>query len=56
MMDKLAKDVGLVLKQFKEEEVGNRLSQFSVIALQNMVGNLIKNYKPEVKVDKKKEK
>ena len=44
-MDELAKKVEKILIQFGQEELGNRLSQFAMIALQNMILNEIKNYK-----------
>jgi hypothetical protein len=45
MNDDLVKKIEGVLTQFGREELGNRLSQFAMIALQNMILNEIKNYK-----------
>lgn len=50
-MEELAKKIEQIFKQFIDEELGNRLSQFAWIAFSNMVLNEIKNYKKE---DKKK--
>jgi len=44
-MDELVKKIEKILIQFGQEELGNRLSQFAMIALQNMILNEIKNYK-----------
>jgi hypothetical protein len=49
-MDGLTKKIEKILIQFGQEELGNRLSQFAMIALQNMILNEIKA------VDKKDEK
>jgi len=56
-MDGLVKKVDQILTQFIQEELGNRLSQFSMKALRDMIINEITNYKPnkeEVKRDVKK--
>ena len=41
-MDKLTEKVSQLLDQFAKEELGNRLSQFSMIALKEMILNEIK--------------
>ena len=43
-MEGLVEKVSQILDQFFKEELGNRLSQFSMIALKEMVLNEIKNY------------
>jgi hypothetical protein len=53
-MEELAKKVETILNQFGKEELGNRLSQFSMIALTNMIVNEIKNYQPTSKDEVKK--
>jgi len=56
-MDELVKKVDQILNQFIQEEIGNRLSQFAMKSLRDMLLNEIKNYKPiksEVKKDVKK--
>ena len=56
-MDELAKEVEKVLNQFLQEEVGNRLSQFSMKSLHDIIVGMIKNYEPKkvgVKEDAKK--
>ena len=52
-MDKRIERVSQILDQFAKEELGNRLSQFSMIALKEMVMNEIKV--EEVKGKKTKE-
>jgi hypothetical protein len=47
-MDNLLKKIELILNQFAQEEMQNRLSQFSMISLKEMILNEIKNYKPIV--------
>lgn len=42
-MIELAKKVEEILNQFAREELGNRLSQFSMLALKEMILNEIKN-------------
>ena len=41
-MNKLKEKITAILDQFAKEELGNRLSQFSMIALKEMVLNEIK--------------
>lgn len=53
-MDDLAKKIEQILNQFFVEEQNNRLSQFAMLALKEMVLNEIRNYKP-VKSEVKKE-
>lgn len=56
-MEELAKKVEGILNQFFVEEQNNRLSQFAMVTLKNILLNEIKNYKPiknEVKEDVKK--
>ena len=48
-MDELAKKVEQIINQFATEELGNRLSQFSMISLKDMILNEIKSYKPIIK-------
>lgn len=38
-MDKLIEKITQILDQFTREELGNRLSQFSMIALKEMILN-----------------
>lgn len=45
MMDELIKKIGQILNQFTQEELGNRLSQFAMISLKEMILNELKNYK-----------
>ena len=51
-MNKLIEKITQLLDQFAREEMGNRLSQFSMIALKEMVLNEIKQ--EESKGNKKK--
>ena len=51
-MNKLTEKITQLLDQFAREEMGNRLSQFSMIALKEMVLNEIKQ--EESKGNKKK--
>jgi len=44
-MEELAKKVDQILTQFIQEELGNRLSQFAMLALKEMLLNEIRNYK-----------
>jgi hypothetical protein len=56
-MENLIKKIELILDQFFKEELGNRLSQFSMISLKEMILNEIKQFKPvnnEVMKDVKK--
>jgi hypothetical protein len=48
-MDELVKKVERIINQFATEELGNRLSQFSMISFKDMILNEIKSYKPIVK-------
>jgi len=48
-MDKKIEKIAQLLDQFLKEELGNRLSQFSMIALKEMIIN-------ELKVEDNKEK
>ena len=45
-MEELIKKVTSILDQFFREESGNRLSQFSMLSLKNMILTEIMNYKP----------
>jgi hypothetical protein len=45
-MEDLIKRIEQILDQFFKEELGNRLSQFSMLSLKEMILNEIKNYKP----------
>lgn len=51
-MEELAKKVEQILNQFIQEEIGNRLSQFAMKSLRDMLINEIKNYVPKEKVKK----
>ncbi|GAH41604.1 unnamed protein product [marine sediment metagenome] len=54
-MEELAKKVDQIFNQFIQEELGNRLSQFGMKGLRDIVITEIKNYKPiksEVKDNK----
>lgn len=56
-MEELAKKVDQIFTQFINEELGNRLSQFGMKGLRDIVITEIKNYKPikqEVKKDVKR--
>jgi len=48
-MEELAKKIEGILNQFFIEEQNNRLSQFAMLALKDMLLNEIKSYKPIVK-------
>jgi len=48
-MENLRSKIEQILNQFATEELGNRLSQFSMISLKDMILNEIKSYKPVVK-------
>ena len=50
-MEELTKKITTILDQFAKEELGNRLSQFSMIALKEMILNELKDNKEG---DKKK--
>jgi len=45
-MEKLAEKVKQILTQYLREEIGNRVSQFSVKGLTNVVEYEIRQYKP----------
>jgi len=45
-MDELVKKVEEILTQYLREELGNKLSQFSMKGLRDTIINEIKNYKP----------
>lgn len=49
MVEKLRKKIEQILNQFATEELGNRLSQFAMISLKEMILNEIKSYNPVVK-------
>jgi len=56
-MENLITKIEEILNQFFLEEQNNRLSQFAMLALKEMILNEIKNYKPgksEVEKDVKK--
>lgn len=44
-MEELRKEIEQILNQFATEELGNRLSQFAMISLKEMILNKIKTYK-----------
>jgi len=46
VMEELAKKVEDILNQFATEELSNRLSQFAMLALKEMLLKEIRNYKP----------
>ena len=45
-MEELAKKMDQVLTQFLQEELGNRVSQFSMKGLRDIIITEVKNYKP----------
>lgn len=49
MVEELRKKIEQILNQFATEELGNRLSQFAMISLKEMILNEIKSYNPVVK-------
>jgi len=56
-LEGLAKKIEQILFNFTRQELGNRLSEFSTLALKEIILNEIKNYKPvksEVTKDVKK--
>jgi hypothetical protein len=53
-MEELAKKIEQILNQFATEELGNRLSQFAMLSLKEMILNELKNYK--IKGDGKSDK
>jgi len=46
-MEELAKKIDQILTQFLQEELGNRLSQFGMKGLRDVILTEIKNYKPK---------
>ncbi len=44
-MEKLVKEVEQLLDQFANEEIGNRLSQFAMISLKDLILKKVRNYK-----------
>jgi len=48
-MENLLKKIESILNQFFVEEQNNRLSQFAMISLKDMILNEIRSYKPIVK-------
>jgi len=53
-MEELVKKIEQIVNQFATEELGNRLSQFAMISLKEIILNEIKNYqKGDDKSDKK---
>ena len=45
-MEELTKKIDQVLTQFLQEEIGNRVSQFCMKGLRDIIINEIENYKP----------
>lgn len=52
-MEELIKKIEQILNQFAAEEMGNRLSQFAMLALKEMLLNEVKNFKPKENISKK---
>lgn len=48
ILEGLAKKIEQILFNFTRQELGNRLSEFSTLALKEIILNEIKNYKPIV--------
>jgi hypothetical protein len=46
-MEELKKNIEAILDQFAKEELGNRLSQFAMIALKNLVSMEIDKHTPK---------
>ena len=46
-MEELTKKVEQILNQYAAEEIGNKVSQFSLLALKEIIINQIKSYKPK---------
>lgn len=46
ILEGLAKKIEQILFNFTRQEIGNRLSEFSMHALKQIILNEIKNYKP----------
>jgi len=44
-MEELRKKVEDILVKFTGQEVGNRLSEFAMLALKEIISNMIKNHK-----------
>ena len=53
-MENLVKEIDKILTQYLQEELGNRMSQFSMKGLRDILITTIQNYKP-VKMEVKKE-
>ena len=51
-MDKLAKKIDGILSQYLQENLGNRLSQFAMKGLRDIIILEIKNHKPNKEVKK----
>lgn len=51
-MEELSKRIEEILKKFLQQELGNRLSEFSWIALKEMIVNEIRTYEPKIKEKK----
>ena len=49
MNEELLKKITEIMDQFLKEELGNRLSQFAMISLKEMILNEIKSYEPKIK-------
>jgi len=49
-MNELVTKIEQILNQFVQEELGNRLSQFAMLALKEMILNEVKNYKVKSEV------
>ena len=49
MNEELLKKITEIMDQFLKEELGNKLSQFAMIALKEIILNEIKSYKPKIK-------
>jgi len=45
-MENLAKEIDKILTQYLQENLGNRLSQFSMKGLRDVIITTIQNYKP----------
>jgi len=48
-MENLAKEIDKILTQYLQENLGNRLSQFSMKGLRDVLITTIQNYKPDEK-------
>ena len=55
-MDKLVEETKQIMTQYLREEIGNRVSQFSVKGLTDILLDKIANYKPTNKPIEKKPK